>query len=193
MNYEQFLWKLSAFASQYKTIVMAEINLSENKKRKGVTKGKKLSTKVDLTPMVDLGFLLITFFIFTTTLSQPNVMKIAYPNDDTKDSMVAGEQKTISLILDKDNAIYYYNGNEIAQMQQTDFKNVRDIIIKKQQQVAAKFNNKKETFVLIKPAETSSYKNVVDIIDEMLINNVTRYVMMDEAKDEAQFIAVHFK
>ena len=73
---------------------MAELDTSSgghHKKGPGVKKAKKLSTRIDLTPMVDLGFLLITFFMYTTTLAKPKTMEINMPYKDEK---MTEEQKS---------------------------------------------------------------------------------------------------
>ncbi len=76
-------------------------------------KAKKLSTRTDFTPMVDLGFLLITFFMLTTSMSKPQTMEIAMPSKEK----VSEEQKTtikaskaVTIILGKDNKVFYYEG-----------------------------------------------------------------------------------
>ena len=94
---------------------MAELDTSgggHKKKGPGVKKGKKLSTRVDLTPMVDLGFLLITFFIFTTTMSQPTAMKLLLPDDKAKpeEQNKAKESGALTILMGNDNHIYYYEG-----------------------------------------------------------------------------------
>ena len=91
---------------------MAEMDTSSgggHKKGPGVKKGKKLSTRVDLTPMVDLGFLLITFFIFTTTMSQPTAFKLFLPDDRTtpENQNKAKESGALTLLLGKDNNVFY--------------------------------------------------------------------------------------
>src|SRR3954452_1715981 len=103
---------------------MAEMDTSgggKHKKGPGVKKGKKLSTRVDLTPMVDLGFLLITFFIFTTTLSEQKTMNLKLPMDDEKSPSTTAANKTLTLLLCKDNKIQYYAGDNPALMQETDY------------------------------------------------------------------------
>src|ERR1043165_6176881 len=96
---------------------MAEMDTSSSgghKKGPGVKKGKKLSTRIDLTPMVDLGFLLITFFMFTTTLAKPKTMEINMPYKDenldpNKQSKVK-ESTAMTILLSKMHRVYYYEG-----------------------------------------------------------------------------------
>lgn len=161
---------------------MAEMEVKEkSKKGPGVKKGKKLSTRVDLTPMVDLGFLLITFFIFTIRMSEPTAMNLSMPKDtpdknlDTK----VKESGSLTLMLGKENVIYYYFGSDPATMQTTTYKDVRDIILKKKKTTPAE-----DFFVIIKPDKDASYKNAVDLLDEMTINDVSRYAMVDPTPDE---------
>src|SRR6202041_3220392 len=95
---------------------MAEMDASSgggHKKGPGVKKGKKLSTRIDLTPMVDLGFLLITFFMYTTTLAKPKTMEINMPFKDPNVLEPPNKVKSstaLTVLLSKDHRIFYYEG-----------------------------------------------------------------------------------
>ena len=170
---------------------MAEMDTSGgggHKKGPGVKKAKKLSTRVDLTPMVDLGFLLITFFIFTTTMSQPTAMRLFLPKDTEKpeEQNKVKASGALSIMLGKNNAIYYYEGELLpdgSNFKSTNFKEIRDIIINKK-----KSTDPKDFVTVIKPGPEATYKNTVDILDEMTINDVKRYAMVDIAPVEVQLI-----
>src|SRR5205809_7140020 len=115
---------------------MAEVNTGGgggHKKGPGVKKSKKLSTRVDLTPMVDLGFLLITFFIFTTTMSQPTAMKLYLPKDTDKPEELNKVKASgaLTLLLGKQDKVYYYEGElapDASNFKSTDFAGVRKVI-----------------------------------------------------------------
>src|ERR1700689_3091354 len=104
---------------------MAEMDTSSgggHKKGPGVKKSKKLSTRVDLTPMVDLGFLLITFFIFTTTMSRPTAMRLILPKDvDDEHKQKEPEGAVITLMPSKNNQIYYYEGSDPTKLKTANF------------------------------------------------------------------------
>lgn len=170
---------------------MAEMDTSSgggHKKGPGVKKGKKLSTRVDLTPMVDLGFLLITFFIFTTTMSQPTAMRLFLPKDTEKpeEQNKVKASGALSLILAKDNSIFYYEGElapDGSNFKSTNFQGIRDIIINKKRST-----NPEDFVVVIKPTSEATYKNTVDILDEMTINEVKRYALVDIFDVELQLV-----
>jgi biopolymer transport protein ExbD len=166
---------------------MAEMQSSEIRNKKGGRRSKKLSTRVDLTPMVDLGFLLITFFIFTTTMAQTKSMHLVVPSEERVDKpSTTADGKTLSLVLGDDNKVYYYHGLGISEMKATDYSSVgiRQVLQQKIEAVNTQFNTKGELVVLIKPTNYASYQNVVDILDEMLINDVRKYVLMDVSSEE---------
>jgi len=155
---------------------MAEIQV--NSKQSGVRRSKKLSTKVDLTPMVDLGFLLITFFIITTTMAQPGVMKLYVPKDDHVHGMPVPASGTLILLPTVD-TVYYYEGKYTGRMQHTSYKGIRSVIIDKKKRTPSE-----ELFVIIKPLATANYQNMVTIMDEMLLNDVRRYSLWTGVVEE---------
>ncbi|MDI9320519.1 MAG: biopolymer transporter ExbD [Phycisphaerales bacterium] len=187
---------------------MAELDTSSGggHKKGGVKKGKKLSTRVDLTPMVDLGFLLITFFIFTTTMSKPKTMEINMPFKDstqpTPPSKVK-ESTALTILLSKEHRVYYYEGigSDAAnppKVEVTTFKTpggIRQAIIDKKAKVDALVRSggltaTDKTTVLIKPDDNSTYEDFVNIIDEMSINGIQVYAVVDISPVDKEFIAL---
>lgn len=161
-----------------------------HKKGPGVKKAKKLSTRVDLTPMVDLGFLLITFFVFTTTMSKPTAMNMNEPKDDPNNQLKVKNSGAMTILLGKNDQVYYYMGELSAedassQFKSSSFKDIRDIILKK----------KKETPIgdlmyIIKADKESTFKNAIDILDEMSISAVPpgHYAEVDISETEAMLV-----
>jgi biopolymer transport protein ExbD len=164
---------------------------SGHKKGPGVKKQKRLSTRVDMTPMVDLGFLLITFFIFTSTMSSPASMDLFMPKDTEKDEELnkAKESGALTIMLGKNDNVFYYEGQlapDGSNFKSTSFdpeKGIRQVIINKKRTTSAD-----DMVVVIKPTPEATYKNTVDILDEMTINEVKRFALVDVADSELELV-----
>jgi biopolymer transport protein ExbD len=193
---------------------MAEIDTGGGggKKKGDKVRSKKMSTKIDFTPMVDLGFLLITFFMLTTTLNKPNIMSVVMPDDkDLKkdDQKPVKEGRVLTLMLGGNDKVYYYNGITNPTLDSTDFsaEGLRTVILNKIKEVDSnptydkleyEVKNKETgemekktatgTVVLIKPTKESKYKNLVDALDEMAITKIRSFVIMDISEAEEKFI-----
>jgi len=179
---------------------MAEIQQKGGDSGKGGKKrAKKMSTKIDMTPMVDLAFLLLTFFMLTTTFAKPNVMQLTMP---VKDKTLKDDEQTkikasqaVTIILAPDNKVFYYFGlNEpndksvaVPEIKVTDFSanGIRQILLARQKQ-------QPEPIILIEPysyeGKDAKYKNMVDILDEMNITNQKKYALIDISKKDIDLI-----
>lgn len=189
---------------------------------KGKKRAKKQSTKVDMTPMVDLAFLLLTFFVLTSTFSKPKSMELTFPVPPRDSTQQKPIKNGITFLLTQDDRIFYYEGQfnpkgsaEPTQLQELSFaqtglhkyladknKWAIDEINKLEDQLIAnqladstfkrmvrsvKSNSIAPTF-LIKTDEKATYKNVIDVIDELNINSVGKYVVVDILKPELDLI-----
>ena len=187
-----------------------------HKKGPGVKKAKKLSTRVDMTPMVDLGFLLITFFIFTATMKSPTTMDLNMPKEsDQKDETKIKQSGALTILLGKDDHVYYYEGElapDGSNFKSTTFEKVRGIIIDKKKEVIKNYTPEakdeeikqkakekgdpnwekaaldRDFVVVIKADADATYKNTVDILDEMTINAVKRFAMVKITDTETSLI-----
>jgi biopolymer transport protein ExbD len=174
---------------------MAEMDTSSgggHKKGPGVKKAVKKSTRVDLTPMVDLGFLLITFFVFTTTMSQSTAMAMNEPKDSKDQQKEVKESGAMTILMGKANQVYYYFGQLDAarvseQFKSTDFKAIRTLITDKK-----KATPEGDLMYVIKSTDESTFGNAMNIIDEMTICGVKPgHYAEDKISDtEKQLIAL---
>lgn len=186
---------------------MAEMQVADSGggKKGGKKRSKKMSTRVDLTPMVDLGFLLITFFMLTTTLQKPQIMALVMPDKDIKkeDIEPVKESKVLTLLLGAKDKVYWYEGITDAKLDSTDYSadGLRKVILNKMEKVKGQFGledyedyktkePRKGSFinVIIKPTKDARYKNLVDALDEMAICKVRYYVILDVSDLEREFI-----
>jgi biopolymer transport protein ExbD len=157
---------------------MAELNSSPQKA--GGTRGrKKMNVRVDLTAMVDLAFLLITFFMLTTTLSKSKAMDVAMPVGPG-DAVPASRSFTVC--LGKNSQVMWYLGelkNPIIAPTITGFnKNgIRKALLETSKMVHDKTG--KSMIVVVKPSDRAVYKDLVNVLDELNITNMQTYAIVD--------------
>lgn len=207
---------------------MAEINTDKGGGGKG--KPKKMSTKVDLTPMVDLGFLLITFFLLATTMIKPQTMELIMPAKEDKtqktdDGPVAKASRVITIVMDKDNKLYYWQATqketETPVVVESNYSSngLRKYLIERNLGVMSKIReldkeklskhmpdstykrkklelqsekgekNRISPIILIKPTNEASYKNMIDVLDEMAICNIGTFAITDITPADLKLVA----
>ena len=154
-------------------------------KKGGKVRVKKQSTKIDMTPMVDLAFLLLTFFILTTTFNKPKTMEVNMPDkvQDEKDQTKINEKDILNLVLSENDKIYWYIGLT-PPVNETNYSSngVRKVLLEQ-----TRANPK--MMVLIKPEDKSRYENMVNILDEMDITNIQRYAIVEYSPDDKTIIS----
>ena len=161
------------------------ISTPHNTPRKGY---RKHALRVDMTPMVDLGFLLITFFVFTTSMMTPKAMKLAMP-DDTGDPTPVKCSESFSIIVRDHDRISWFGCTDGQPDQPvdgfvSDLKPLRQALIGKLTALRAAGIDPRNLVVLIKPLDQANYQAVVDVLDEMTINGIRRYALVDPGPEE---------
>lgn len=171
---------------------MAELNVAPKGSRR-----KTAAPRIDLTPMVDLGFLLITFFMFTTTLAQEKSLEMNMPSTAFSPvPTVIPAESTLTLIPTKDHRVAYYRGayDNAGQLQHCAVSKVTDIVLAMKREVrdfpTTLSAEAHKLHVLIKPMDDCSYEDVVHMLDAMLIVNVDYYAIVDMTKEETEVVSM---
>ena len=195
---------------------MGEVNAeqkSDGQSKGTVIKGKKLSTRVDMKTIVALAFLLLTFFMLATTFIKPQVMELILPEKQDRETeskqpkvnekkalsivlpfkslifigrlfFKVNEKKVLSIVLCGDNKIYWYIGMTNPQVQETDYSEtgIRKVLVEQNMLID-------KLVVLIKPDETSTYENLVDILDKLKIADIAWYALVDMENEDRTIMA----
>jgi biopolymer transport protein ExbD len=165
---------------------MAELTSPQKKPGAKGSLGK-MPVRVDLTAMVDLAFLLITFFMLTTSLSKPRVMPVAMPVGNAEP---VPETRTMTICLGKNNQVMYFLGligkPLIAPALTNSGKGIRSAIIETEKHVQA--TTGKSMIVILKPSDHSIYANLVDALDELAITKVESYAIADISSPDIELL-----
>lgn len=162
---------------------MAEI--TQQSQEGGRVRRTRSSTRIDMTPMVDLAFLLLTFFILTSRLMQPYVMDLNIPEEETDTTIdrrpPVNVKHVLTLLLAADNKICWFVGNEPPQYTDFSANGIRKVLFESN----ARIN---DMVILIKPSNHSVYGNMVDIMDEMAITEMKRYYLVDFTPEDEKIL-----
>jgi biopolymer transport protein ExbD len=135
---------------------------------------------VDFTPMVDLAFLLITFFMLTTTMLKPFNMILHMPEENGEPEKIPS-YRSLTIIADKENSLWYYNGEDPSEIKQTAFstEGLRNLLYENNARVRDHSSGKYELICLIKLTDGANYQNLIDLLDEMVITDIDTYALQD--------------
>lgn len=158
---------------------MAEVSQKSSKEGSGKIRSNKRSTRIDMTPMVDLAFLLLTFFILTTTFTKSHVMDLTMP--DKGQSQPVNDENVLNLVLGENNKVYWFDGLD-GEVTETNYSKdgVRKVLLNHKQN--------EKLIVLIKPMDECKYHNMIDILDEIDITGTKRYAIVDYSADDKAII-----
>ncbi|MBX2984085.1 MAG: biopolymer transporter ExbD [Flavobacteriales bacterium] len=175
-------------------------------------RAKKGSTHIDMTPLVDLAFLLLTFFILTTTMYQPSSLQLTFPvpQDEANKPELEKVNNALTIFLTKEDQILYYRDafkEGETQLTRTDFSKITNFLIEQNrstfdqvQELGRRFNadeidqvaydtlrnnvqkRPEALFVIIKPDKDAKYRNMIDMVDDMDISGIGKYAVQDTIK-----------
>ncbi|SDC69125.1 ExbD/TolR family protein [Niabella drilacis] len=177
------------------------------KQRRGVV-FRHAGLKIDMTPMVDLGFLLITFFIYTAAMSDPATMNLFMPKDGPPTGVAATGALTV--LIGNNGAVACYE-DELkpggANLHRVTPAQLRATLMRKKKEVMAQYIpdaaceakaiaekrspedcRQGKLMVMIKPGRNADYRSVVNVLDEMIINKIARYALMTPGTEELKYI-----
>jgi biopolymer transport protein ExbD len=137
-----------------------------DKKKKGKKK-RRVSVRIDMTPMVDVAFLLLTFFMLTTTMNRPQTMEINLP-PDSKVKVELAASNLLTLLVNEKGDMYYYIGMGTEPPTKIPFADLRKTL-------AQKVQDNPKLVTLIKIDRKGKYHMMVDIMDELNLANITRF------------------
>lgn len=168
-----------------KPTFMAEILPSSNHNSSRRLPPKHI--RIDMTPIVDLGFLLIAFFIFTASITETKAMKLFMPADGA--GTFIGQSTVLTLLLRANNRILLYEGDwesavhrgKLVTTNYNVYSGAGSYIRTKQKALGAR---SKELMLLIKPTEGATYQNIVNALDEVKINDVKKYALVEPSAEE---------
>jgi biopolymer transport protein ExbD len=159
-------------------------------------RARKHSFHLDMTPMVDLAFLLLTFFMLTTTFAKPRVMELNMPVPDKKQPTLVANKRAMTIVLGKNHQVHYYFGlyapadqsAPVPALHTTDFgpKGIRQALLVRGQQ-------QPEPIILIKPSPEADYRDMVDILDEMNITSQRKYALTELSAADRQLLLANGK
>ena len=139
---------------------------------KSSAKGKKkkkhrAGVHIDMTPMVDVAMLLLTFFMLTTVFNKPQTMELNLPPDNNVAVEVAAST-LLTVRVAPNMQIYWCMGNEPTALKKVEFKELRPLLIEK-------LRNIPKLITLVQIDRDAKYNDMVDVMDELNLANITKF------------------